>query len=71
MIGVSSMFVKLFGAPQGTGLHFATWNARAFCHYKANVAVRKVEYLKSVLSSGAIVGMQEVHGSAVRKNALI
>ena len=70
-IGVFSTFIRLFAAPQSKGLTFATWNARAFCYYKADVAAQKSEYLGSALRAGAIVGMQEVHGSAVRLRMLI
>ena len=42
-----------------------------FCHHKADVAARKVEYPKSALRAGAVVGTQEVHGPAARVNALI
>ena len=70
-IGVFSTFIKHFAAPSSKGLTLATWNARAFCHYKADVAAQKCDYLGSTLRAGAIIGMQEVHGSAVRLRMLI
>ena len=63
--------MKIFGAPLGKGLIFATRIAKAFCHHKADAAAREVEYLECALRAGTIVGMQEVHGSAARMPALI